>query len=648
MKPASTTTPSPWIAAAALAASVVSAPASATADPAASPPLFDTQALAQRAFGADAPWYLARVPLLDTPDPLIGHIYHYRWQLLRAHLRDIGREGAVFTEFLPEVGWDRKPWNTINDSAAFPIMEGRWMRDPQPVDQFIDYLHEQAGNNRQYTEWVADAMWQRYRLQGDARPLIRHLPALRYVYNAWADRFDPARGLYWIEPLFDATEYTIGSIDASGGQDGFTGGQAFRPSINSYQYANARAISRIAALAGLPEVEADYAARATALKAAVQQHLWQPALGHFADRMQVRTAHVAPWDPVRGRELVGFVPWAFELPDATPTYTAAWARLLQADEFAGPHGLRTVGPGYEHYLRQYRYFPDSRRPECQWNGPVWPFQTAQVLTGLAHLLAGPPLPAGSINAADYRRLLRDYSRLHLAPDGRADLQEDYDPETGRAIVGDERSHHYLHSSYIDLVLGGLIGLRPQDDGSLQIRPLLASDPDAPDAWPWWAVSGIPWQGHRLDIAFDADGRHYGRGPGLQLWLDGRRIAQTPRLQALDLPAPGRVTAPAPTPRPNLAANIRRSGFPRPSASNTPGGIDGPQAADLWASIDGRLWFFPELPAGWRKPHRRWRSACTPALFCRAGFHLPARARRTESCSGPGPNCRTRCSRSDVR
>lgn len=44
----------------------------------------------------------------------------------------------------------------------------------------------------------------------------------------------------------DATEYTIASVDASNGTAGFDSGEAFRPTINSYMYANALAISRIA------------------------------------------------------------------------------------------------------------------------------------------------------------------------------------------------------------------------------------------------------------------------------------------------------------------------------------------------------------------------------------------------------------------
>ena len=53
-------------------------------------------------------------------------------------------------------------------------------------------------------------------------------------------------------------------------------------------------------------------------------------------------------------------------------------------ELAGPVGLRAGEPSYAHYMRQYRY--EGPHAECQWNGPVWPFQTTQVLLGLANLL----------------------------------------------------------------------------------------------------------------------------------------------------------------------------------------------------------------------------------------------------------------------
>ncbi len=70
--------------------------------------------------------------------------------------------------------------------------------------------------------------------------------------------------------------------------------------------------------------------------------------------------------------------------------------------------------------------------ECQWNGPAWPFQTTQALTGLANLLEGPAQSVAT--RSDYMRLLRQYAALHMLGD-HPDLQEDYDVDSGKPIVG---------------------------------------------------------------------------------------------------------------------------------------------------------------------------------------------------------------------
>jgi hypothetical protein len=95
---------------------------------------------------------------------------------------------------------------------------------------------------------------------------------------------------------------------------------------------------------------------------------------------------------------------------------------------------------------------------------VWPFQTTQVISGLANFLNDYPkgAAAGVVTAADHTRLLKQYAQLHYNPErgGILDLEEDYYPDTGYPIVGLKRSPHYFHSGFIDLVLSGVVGLRP--------------------------------------------------------------------------------------------------------------------------------------------------------------------------------------------
>ena len=540
-----------------------------------------TERMARAAFGNDAPWFERNVPFFECADPKITEVYAYRWKNFKAHLRDVGERGTVITEFLDDVGWQKWPFASLNDATPFHLKEGRWMRDPRPIDEHVDYLWQGGGNDRHFSEGIAEATYAVALAHGDPARAARYLPAMRHVYDLWDDHFDFAKGLYWIEPLLDATEYTISSIDASGGRDGFTGGQAFRPTINAYQYGNARAIARLATLNGDGRTAEEFTRRAAALKVRLQDALWSPTFDHFIDRYKVDNAFVKGWEPVRGRELEGYVPWAYGMPDDAPPYAEAWRHVLSPSELGGPFGLRTVEPSYEYYMRQYRY--EGKSPECQWNGPSWPFQTTQLLTGLANLLNDYHQTVAT--KADYLRLLRQYADQHYV-NGKLDLQEDYNPDTGKPIVGLDRSHHYNHSGFVDLIVTGLVGLRPREDGTLVVNPLV---PEA-KALPYFCLQDVPYHGHDVTVLWDADGKRYGRGAGLSIYVDGRRKAG---------PSPlGRITTEIGKPRlvdesrePDLTVNVARVGLPSPSASVN-------ADATMWQAVDGRTWFFPEFVRGW--------------------------------------------------
>ena len=568
-------------------------------------PALPREQLAVEYFDADAPWYVHNIPFLDIDDSEIQQIYYYRWKLYRSHVRQIGPQGTTVTEFLDQVPWEREPYSDLNDSASFHLAEGRWMRDSGIVDSLIDHLYSGGGNDRHFSESVATATYATTLVTGDPAPAARHLDTMQYIFNEWDDHFDRARNLYWIEPIADATEYTISSIDASGAgftdqpstnekENGFTKGFAFRPSINSYQYANARAIAEIAKIAGRLNTSADYNQRADAIRSAVLAQLWNSALDHFTDRYQRSTKYVSAGEFIRGRELVGYVPWLYELPPkvASVNYAQAWRHVLSAAELAGPFGLRTVEPSYPRYLTQYRYDKATGRPECQWNGPSWPFQTSQLLTGLANLLNDYTQPF--ITRADYLRLLRQYTHQHfLAPD-HPDIQEDYDPDSGAPIVGLARSHHYSHSTYVDLILSGLVGIRPRADNMLEINPLLPSG-KLSGARPirYFFLQGVLYHGHDVDVVYDEDGTRYGAGKGLSVFVDGMRASGPVPLGRVLISLQSRTKAVAhPLDPVDLATNAGVTGPPFAAASSSISPIAAAEA------IDGRLWFFPDNANGW--------------------------------------------------
>ncbi|HEY0797076.1 MAG TPA: discoidin domain-containing protein [Acidisarcina sp.] len=569
-----------------------------------------TKALAAQSFGADAPWFLENVPFFEIDDPEIEQIYYYRWKLYRSHLRQIGPQGTTVTEFLDNVPWARQPYTDLNDSASFHLSEGRWLRDASVVDSLIDHLYSGGANDRHFSESVAAATWATTLVTGDTSPAVRHLDAMRYIFNEWDDHLDRDRNLYWVEPIADATEYTISSIDASGSgfvdhaspnetENGFTKGFAYRPSINSYQYANALAIAAIAKKAARPDIELDYSERAAAIRTAVLEQLWNPELEHFTDRYQRSTKYATAGDFIRGRELVGYVPWFYELPpkDSPINYAQAWRHALSSVELGGAYGLRTVEPTYPRYMSQYRYDKASGRPECQWNGPSWPFQTSQALTGMANLLND--YAQTVITRGDYLRLLRQYTHQHFLSAGHPDLQEDYNPDTGSPIVGLARSHHYNHSTYIDLILSGLIGVRPRADNILEINPLLPIDDTKSRPISYFAVQGLAYHGHDVSIVYDRDGTRYKLGKGLSVFIDHKRRAEASPLGRVLIQLPQPYLDPTSEKLPtfkqapvDLAVNVGVSGPPvaEASSSMTPGSVA--------EAIDGRLWFFPDISNGW--------------------------------------------------
>ena len=99
-----------------------------------------------------------------------------------------------------------------------------------------------------------------------------------------------------------------------------------------------------------------------------------------------------------------------------------------------------------------------------------------------------------------------------------------------------RGDHYNHSGYGDLVITGLVGLRPRADDTVEVHPLLPEN-----AWDWFCLDNLPYHGRILTILWDRTGRKYGKGAGLRVFADGQQIAGSATLQRVTgrLPRPPR-------------------------------------------------------------------------------------------------------------
>lgn len=545
-------------------------------------PVLDHNKLAAEYYQQDAQWYLDNIPFFECSDKQIEQVYYYRWKLYKAHIRNVGEHGYVITEFIDHVSWDREPYCTINAASMHHIYEGRWLKDDRYMDGYINYLYQDGGNDRRYSESIADAAYARFLVNADSGFVIKQLDSMRMIYNKWSDHFDSSKQLYYIPAMPDATEYTIASIDASGGKDGFDDGEAFRPTINSYMYGNAMAISRIAAMKGDAATSREYREKADHLKTNLEHSLWNDSLQHFTDRFKVNNQYVHYWNFIRGRELAGLIPWYFNLPADTPMYNAAWKHVTDTSQLLGEFGLRTNEPSYEYYFKQFVFFQGQRG--SQWNGPSWPYQTSQVITGMANLLNN--YNQQVITASDYLKLLRLFARQHYLPNGKINLVENYDPNIGGPIVYYYWSNHYNHSSFNNLVITGLCGIRPSAGDTLVVNPLLDS------SIRYFCLDDVLYHGHHLTVVYDKDGNRYKSGKGLSVYVDGKKVAllqDEGRYKVVTGPA---VIGSKPKQDTDLALNIRKKDYPVPSASvNT-------HPDSLYQAIDGRIWYFPEIRNRW--------------------------------------------------
>jgi hypothetical protein len=234
------------------------------------------------------------------------------------------------------------------------------------------------------------------------------------------------------------------------------------------------------------------------------------------------------------RELIGYIPWQFYPP--SHDHDVAWKQLFDPQGFAGKYGPTTA----ERRSPRFRF---ESSDQCTWNGPSWPFATTQTLLALAHLLDGPAQPY--IGNRDYYQLFSNYvlsQHLKLANGHTIDwIDEDLDADTDEWIAKDMlkaknkqvgRGNYYNHSGFADPLITGMIGLKPQPDDKLVVHPLLPAG-----TWQYFALDGVPYHGRILTIVYDPTGKHYNRGAGFTVFVDGKKLTSRATLGPIDTKLP---------------------------------------------------------------------------------------------------------------
>jgi hypothetical protein len=467
------------------------------------------------------------IPLFECPDKQLEQTYYFRWWTYRKHLKKTSA-GYIVTEFLPDVHWAGK-YNAINCPAGHHFYEGRWLRDTSYLKQYARFWYEGEGNPRAYSSWLTDAITAFSKVHPDTAFLTGLLPDLITDYEKWEETRLDSTGLYWQTDDRDGMEI---SVSGSYGQEN----KGYRATINSYMFGNAKALAEIASMAGKPEIKNLYIRKASRIRKQILTKLWDENSVFF----KVIPRGLAGLKKADVRELHGFTPWYFSIPDTR--HTTAWAQLKDPDGFFAPYGPTSTEQRHKGFKVAYEGH------ECQWNGPSWPFATTITLTSLANLLND--YDQEIMAKRDFLKLLTTYSRSHqrITEDGKLVnwIDENLNPYTGDWISrtrlstmesgswparkgGRERGKDYNHSAFGDHIISGLVGLRPSHENELVINPLL---PD--NTWEYFCLDKVLYHGKNITVVYDKTGKKYGKGAGLKVFVDGLERGSSPTLSKISI------------------------------------------------------------------------------------------------------------------
>ena len=468
-------------------------------------------------------------PIFECPDETIEETFAFRTWTLRKHIHTT-EDGLMMTEFLPKVSWSGKH-NAINAPLFHHLNEYRWFANAKKLNDYLFFfLENKDGRAYRYTTPALTAMYEFLCATGNEILVLENADKFENYFKEWENLHLTDNGLYWSIDNYDAMEWSIsGSTPEPNGKalhdewiktgraSGITAKvlKGLRPTLNAYMYGDAITLSKIFKLAKNEEKANYYLQKAQKIKKLVDEKLWD---GDFYKAVHTEdvNADISYKDIQPGmnvRELIGYNPWVYSMPDADK---ATMFKYLKDEKcFKAITGFSTADKSHERYLYDMPH-------ECLWNGYVWPFATSQTINAVISLLNN--YEQSVITNEDLYSFIRTYADMHYTVDEKGKhsfIDEVMRPdehiwssrEELKALGwrehkgGYERGKDYNHSTFIDLVLRGLVGIDVTAP-TLTVKPRIAG------IWKWFKVENINFKNATYNIYYDEDGTKYGKGVGL--------------------------------------------------------------------------------------------------------------------------------------
>ncbi len=429
------------------------------------------------------------LPAFSCSDKTLEEIYYFRAYTFAKHLKVNRYNQVILTEWLDTASWQAETDGAISCPVGHHISELKWLKNGKQIAR--DYISFWADHHEElyyYNNWFIYAVYDYAKQTGDREFAYSIVDKLIAYFDIFESRHKANCGIYKGVDNYDGMELSIS-------------GYGLRPTINSYVYASAFAIAEILKFGKEDEKAEKYASLAEDLKKKINETLFVNDFyynrpledGEEMKRYIPKFSNPTPDYDVK--EEIGYVPFYFDIPEEK--HNIAWKYLVDEKVFLAPYGITSADMSHPLYKFDFNHM-------CLWNGPVWPFATSQTLTGLAKTLRkGEKMPVGK---AEYCKLLKQYaSSQYITIDGvkRPWIDEDLDGETGAWIARDwmyerdlpykDRGLDYNHSTFIDLILGGLVGAYVED-GETKFQPM-ATDIT-------FTVKGLTINGKSYDLEFN--------------------------------------------------------------------------------------------------------------------------------------------------
>ncbi len=238
-------------------------------------------------------------------------------------------------------------------------------------------------------------------------------------------QFDPKYGLFfWENAISSGADNNVALTN-----DPKDKSAILATDISTFQYREYQAMAKLADKLGYKDEAEEYRKKASALKAAMLQHMW------FADEAMFYNIRRDTGKPVKRISYSSFVPLIADiLPEASAKQMIT-RYMLNKDVMLAPYGVRSLSKQDPEYNNAAIIVPYSN-----WQGPIW--INANYMNYISLKKYGFNKEAAELSDILGRMVVADINKW-------GSMHEDYDAETGAGLAPTpEQSENHVFSGFV--------------------------------------------------------------------------------------------------------------------------------------------------------------------------------------------------------